>query len=156
MRERERERSRADPSGLRGNSCRVACHANIWHSRDRAFSINFRPIFNFSQDALLCRAKQPPRRRQSRRSRCPPRHPSPSLGIRKHLGVANSGGVPRLAFSTVNARDGAHSMLLPFVFRGDGRNTGCLFIRELFVRSRVNSYSAKISRRQWSQNYKKL
>jgi hypothetical protein len=42
---------------LHGDSCRVGCHANIWHPRDRV-SINFRPIFNFSQDALLCHAKQ--------------------------------------------------------------------------------------------------
>lgn len=60
----------------------------------------------------------------------------------------------RRSFSTVNTRDGAHSML-PFVFRDGDCTTGCLFIRELFVRSRVN-YSTKISRRQWSQNYKEL
>lgn len=51
--------------GLHGDSCRVGCHANIWHPRDRA-SINFRPIFNFSQDALLCRARETAIGRQSR------------------------------------------------------------------------------------------
>lgn len=83
-----RKISDADPGELRGNSSRVACHANIWHLRDRAFSINFRPIFNFNQDALLCETA---RRRQSRRSQCLRPSP-PSLGIRKHLGVVNSGG----------------------------------------------------------------
>jgi len=146
-----RRSSRADPGGLRGNSCRVACHVNIWYLRDRAFSINFRPIFNFSQDALLCHAKQP----VAANLVIPgvPSSFSSFFGDPQTFRGCKLRGSSVVLHNECSRRCSLDAIAICIPRRRS--YTTYLFIRELFVRSRVNS-STKMSRCQWSWNYKKF
>lgn len=122
-------------------------------ARDRV-SINFRPIFNFNQDALLRHAKQPSPPISSScpspspslpPSFCAPRSPyhPRSLQVRKHLRKGWQGNFrgnsavrsPRW----VAGDEDSLSVLLPFVFRDEtnvGERATCmgrLFIGGFFI-----------------------
>jgi len=92
---------------------RVARQANIWHPREDRASINFRPIFNFSQDALPRHARQP----------SPPiSSPRPfSLSLQRSLLLQRSANLRGVANRTaVSFMLNALALALPFIF--DERN----------------------------------